>query len=146
MKKKLTRLISAVLSAAMALTSIPFSAFAEGEVHTHSGTGEAITTPLDFREMTADESGNGWSWDYDTKTLTLDGINIQAEAEDWGSAVISVPDGTEIVLSGENTIVQTSTDSDTGNHALLSGTVDSNGNVLAGELTISGNGTLNVTN
>ncbi|MBP3336339.1 MAG: hypothetical protein J6L61_09480 [Ruminiclostridium sp.] len=93
----------------MALTSIPFSTFAEGEVHTHSGTGEAITTPLDFREKTADESGEGWSWDCDTKTLTLDGVNIQATPEDDMMSVVTDPDGTEIVLKGENTIIQTDT-------------------------------------
>ena len=146
MKKKFVRLISAVLSAVMTLTAVPLSAFAEGEGHTHDGESNVITTPLDFREKTADENGVGWSWDHDTKKLTLDGINIQAEAADWGSAVISVPDGTEIVLNGENTIVQTNTDSETGNYALLSGTVDSNGILSEGKLTISGNGTLNVTN
>ena len=146
MKKKFVRLISAVLSAAMTLTAVPLSAFAEGEGHTHDGESNVITTPLDFREKTADENGDGWSWDYDTKTLTLNGVNIQAEAADWGSAVISVPDGTEIVLNGANTIVQTNTDSETGNYALLSGTVDSNGILSEGKLTISGNGTLNVTN
>ena len=146
MKKKFVRLISAVLSAVMTLTAVPLSAFAEGEEHTHDGEGNVITTPLDFREKTADENGIGWSWVYDTKTLTLDGANIQAEAEDWYSAVISVPDGTEIVLNGENTIVQTNIDSETGNYALLSGTVDSNGILSEGKLTISGNGTLNVTN
>ena len=146
MKKKFVRLISAVLSAVMTLTAVPLSAFAEGEGHTHDGESNVIMAPLDFREKTADENGVGWSWDYDTMTLTLDGINIQAEAEDWYSAVISVPDGTEIVLKGENTIVQTNTDSETGNYALLSGTVDSNGILSEGKLTISGNGTLNVTN
>lgn len=146
MKKKIVRLISAVLSAVMTLTAVPLSAFAEGEEHTHDGEGNVITTPLDFREKKADENGIGWSWDYDTKTLTLNGVNIQAEAEDWYSAVISVPDGTEIVLNGENTIVQTNIDSETGNYALLSGTVDSNGILSEGKLTISGNGTLNVTN
>ena len=146
MKKKFVRLISAVLSAAMTLTAVPLSAFAEGEEHTHDGESNVITTPLDFREKTADENGIGWSWVYDTKTLTLNGVNIQAEAEDWYSAVISVPDGTEIVLNGENTIVQTNIDSETGNYALLSGTVDSNGILSEGKLTISGNGTLNVTN
>ena len=37
MKKKFVRLISAVLSAAMTLTAVPLSAFAEGEAHTHDG-------------------------------------------------------------------------------------------------------------
>ena len=146
MKKKFVRLISAVLSAAMTLTAVPLSAFAEGEAHTHDGESNVITTPLDFREKTADESGDGWSWVYDTKTLTLDGVNIQATTEENMMSVVTVPDGTKIVLNGENTIVQTNTDSETGNYALLSGTVDSNGILSEGKLTISGNGTLNVTN
>ena len=108
MKKKFVRLISAVLSAAMTLTAVPLSAFAEGEAHTHDGESNVITTPLDFRE-TADENGAGWSWDYDTKTLTLDGVNIQATTEENMMSVVTVPDGTEIVLNGNNTIVQTDT-------------------------------------
>ena len=141
MKKKLTRLISAILSAAMALTSIPFSAFAEGEVHTHSGTGEAITTPLDFREKTADENGDGWIWDYDTKTLTLDGVNIQATTE--GMSVVTVPDGTEIVLKGENTIIQT----DTGDsYTYVLSAVNKDDVNCDGTMTISGDGVLNAEN
>ena len=109
MKKKFVRLISAVLSAAMTLTAVPLSAFAEGEAHTHDGESNVITTPLDFREKTADENGVGWSWDHDTKTLTLDGVNIQATTEENMMSVVTVPDGTEIVLNGNNTIVQTDT-------------------------------------
>lgn len=105
MKKKFVRLISAVLSAAMTLTAVPLSAFAEGEAHTHDGENNVITTPLDFREKTADENGDGWSWVYDTKTLTLNGVNIQATTDSM--SVVTVPDGTEIVLNGNNTIVQT---------------------------------------
>ena len=107
MKKKFVRLISAVLSAAMTLTAVPLSAFAEGETHTHDGESNVITTPLDFREKKADENGVGWSWDYDTKTLTLDEVNIQATTDSM--SVVTVPDGTEIVLNGNNTIVQTDT-------------------------------------
>lgn len=42
MKKKFVRLISAVLSAAMTLTAVPLSAFAEGEAHTHDGESNVI--------------------------------------------------------------------------------------------------------
>lgn len=141
MKKKFVRLISAVLSAAMTLTAVPLSAFAEGETHTHDGESNVITTPLDFREKTADENGAGWSWDYDTKTLTLDGVNIQATAGDM--SVVTVPDGTEIVLKGENTIVQTDTgDSDT---YVLSAVNNKEVN-CDGTMTISGDGVLNAEN
>lgn len=66
MKKKFVRLISAVLSAAMTLTAVPLSAFAEGEVQEHihetAGNGSTvITEKLDFASKTTDESGNGWS-------------------------------------------------------------------------------------
>ncbi|MFR2153505.1 MAG: hypothetical protein ACLS48_01420 [[Eubacterium] siraeum] len=88
-----------MLSAAMTLTAVPLSAFAEGEAHTHDGESNVITTPLDF-EKTADENGDGWSWVYDTKTLTLNGVNIQATTDSM--SVVTVPDGTEIVLNGEN--------------------------------------------
>lgn len=141
MKKKFVRLISAVLSAAMTLTAVPLSAFAEGEEHTHDGEGNVITTPLDFREKKADENGAGWSWDYDTKTLTLDGVNIQATTDSM--SVVTVPDGTEIVLNGNNTIVQTDTgDSDT----YVLSAVNTNDVNCDGTMTISGDGVLNAEN
>ena len=141
MKKKFVRLISAVLSAAMTLTAVPLSAFAEGEAHTHDGESNVITTPLDFREKTADENGVGWSWVYDTKTLTLDGVNIQATTDSM--SVVTVPDGTEIVLNGNNTIVQTNTgDSDT---YVLSAVNNKEVN-CDGTMTISGDGVLNAEN
>ena len=143
MKKKFVRLISAVLSAAMTLTAVPLSAFAEGEGHTHDGESNVITTPLDFREKTADESGDGWSWDHDTKTLTLNGVNIQATTEENMMSVVTVPDGTKIVLNGNNTIVQTNTgDSDT---YVLSAVNNKEVN-CDGTMTISGNGVLNAEN
>ena len=143
MKKKFVRLISAVLSAAMTLTAVPLSAFAEGEAHTHDGESNVITTPLDFREKTADENGDGWSWVYDTKTLTLDGVNIQATTEENMMSVVTVPDGTKIVLNGENTIVQTDTGkSDT---YVLSAVNNKEVN-CDGTMTISGDGVLNAEN
>ena len=141
MKKKFVRLISAVLSAAMTLTAVPLSAFAEGEGHTHDGESNVITIPLDFREKTADENGDGWSWVYDTKTLTLDGVNIQATTDSM--SVVTVPDGTEIVLNGNNTIVQTNTgDSDT----YVLSAVNTNDVNCDGTMTISGDGVLNAEN
>ena len=146
MKKKFVRLISAVLSAAMTLTAVPLSAFAEGEVQEHihetAGNGSTvITEKLDFASKTTDESGNGWSWDYDTKTLTLDGVNIQATTD--SKSVVTVPDGTEIVLNGNNTIVQTDTDeSDT----YVLSAVNTNTTNCDGTMTISGDGVLNAEN
>lgn len=141
MKKKFVRLISAVLSAAMTLTAVPLSAFAEGEEHTHDGESNVITTPLDFREKKADENGAGWSWDYDTKTLTLDGVNIQATTDSM--SVVTVPDGTEIVLNGNNTIVQT----DTGeSYTYVLSAVNTNDINCDGTMTISGDGVLNAEN
>ena len=143
MKKKFVRLISAVLSAAMTLTAVPLSAFAEGEGHTHDGESNVITEPLDFREKTADENGVGWSWDYDTKTLTLNGVNIQATTEENMMSVVTVPDGTEIVLKGENTIIQTDTGkSDT----YVLSAVNKNDVNCDGTMTISGDGVLNAEN
>ena len=143
MKKKFVRLISAVLSAAMTLTAVPLSAFAEGEGHTHDGESNVIMAPLDFREKTADENGVGWSWDHDTKTLTLDGVNIQATTEENMMSVVTVPDGTEIVLKGENTIIQTDTGkSDT---YVLSAVNNKEVN-CDGTMTISGDGVLNAEN
>lgn len=141
MKKKFVRLISAVLSAVMTLTAVPLSAFAEGEEHTHDGESNVITTPLDFREKKADENGAGWSWDYDTKTLTLDGVNIQATTDSM--SVVTVPDGTEIVLNGENTIVQT----DTGDsYTYVLSAVNTDTTNCDGTMTISGDGVLNAEN
>ena len=143
MKKKFVRLISAVLSAAMTLTAVPLSAFAEGEAHTHDGESNVITTPLDFREKTADENGVGWSWDYDTKTLTLDGVNIQATTEENMMSVVTVPDGTEIVLNGENTIVQTNTGD---SYTYVLSAVNNKEVNCDGTMTISGDGVLNAEN
>ncbi len=141
MKKKFVRLISAVLSAAMTLTAVPLSAFAEGEGHTHDGESNVITTPLDFREKKADENGVGWSWDYDTKTLTLNGVNIQATTDSM--SVVTVPDGTEIVLNGNNTIVQT----DTGDsYTYILSAVNNKEVNCDGTMTISGDGVLNAEN
>ena len=141
MKKKVTRLISAVLSVTMTLTAVPLSAFAEGETHTHDGESNVITTPLDFREKKADENGIGWSWDHDTKTLTLDGVNIQATTDSM--SVVTVPDGTEIVLNGENTIVQT----DTGeSYTYVLSAVNTDTTNCDGTMTISGDGVLNAEN
>ena len=141
MKKTFVRLISAVLSAAMTLTAVPLSAFAEGETHTHDGESNVITTPLDFREKTADENGVGWSWDYDTKTLMLDGVNIQATTDSM--SVVTVPDGTEIVLNGNNTIVQT----DTGDsYTYVLSAVNNQEVNCDGTMTISGEGVLNAEN
>lgn len=125
----------------MTLTAVPLSAFAEGEAHTHDGESNVITTPLDFREKKADENGDGWSWDYDTKTLTLNGVNIQATTDSM--SVVTVPDGTKIVLNGENTIVQTNTGkSDT---YVLSAVNNKEVN-CDGTMTISGDGVLNAEN
>ena len=141
MKKKFVRLISAVLSAAMTLTAVPLSAFAEGEAHTHDGESNVITTPLDFREKTADENGNGWSWDNDTKTLTLNGVNIQATTDSM--SVVTVPGGTKIVLNGNNTIVQT----DTGDsYTYVLSAVNTDTTNCDGTMTISGDGVLNAEN
>ena len=141
MKKTFVRLISVVLSAAMTLTAVPLSAFAEGETHTHDGESNVITTPLDFREKKADENGVGWSWDYDTKTLTLDGVNIQATTDSM--SVVTVPDGTEIVLNGNNTIVQT----DTGDsYTYVLSAVNNQEVNCDGTMTISGEGVLNAEN
>lgn len=140
-EEKFVRLISAVLSAAMTLTAVPLSAFAEGETHTHDGESNVITTPLDFREKKADENGVGWSWDYDTKTLTLDEVNIQATTDSM--SVVTVPDGTEIVLNGNNTIVQT----DIGDsYTYILSAVNTNDVNCDGTMTISGEGVLNAEN
>mgnify|MGYP000140087029 CR=1 FL=1 len=125
----------------MTLTAVPLSAFAEGETHTHDGESNVITTPLDFREKKADENGVGWSWDYDTKTLTLDEVNIQATTDSM--SVVTVPDGTEIVLNGNNTIVQT----DTGDsYTYILSAVNTNDVNCDGTMTISGEGVLNAEN
>lgn len=147
MKKKFVRLISVVLSAAMTLTAVPLSAFAEGEVQEHihetAGNGSTvITEKLDFASKTTDESGNGWSWKADTKTLTLDNVDISCAVTISGNeqsagetAAVYVPDKTEIVLVGESTIEQTSADKQAG-YALYG----------EGSITFSGDGVLNIKN
>lgn len=76
-------------------------------------------------------------------TLTLNGVSIQATTEENMMSVVTVPDGTKIVLNGENTIVQTNTgDSDT---YVLSAVNNKEVN-CDGTMTISGDGVLNAEN
>ena len=76
-------------------------------------------------------------------TLTLDGVNIQATTEENMMSVVTVPDGTKIVLNGENTIVQTNTD-DSDTYVLSAVNTDTTN--CDGTMTISGNGVLNAEN
>lgn len=70
-------------------------------------------------------------------------MNIQATTEENMMSVVTVPDGTKIVLNGENTIVQTDTlESDT---YVLSAVNNKEVN-CDGTMTISGDGVLNAEN
>ena len=90
---------------------------------------ELNTNVLDLRTVTSNSKGDGWSWDNDTDTLTLNNYNSSVK-DQYG---IDLPDkNVTIILKGTNNI-----------------TCESNGKVRAivigeGDLTIKGNGTLNI--
>lgn len=84
---------------------------------------------LDLRSLTSSSSNEGWNWDNDKAILTLDNYNASSN-EEYG---IDLPDkDVTIILKGTNNI-----------------TCESNSKVRAivigeGNLTIKGNGTLNI--
>lgn len=96
-----------------------------------------ITTPLVFTADTADASGEGWTWVKDTKKLTLDGLDLQvATSTDSTLTALTVPDGTEIIVNGANSIaIGGSTAFEQKQYGLYS----------TGKVTLSGSGTLTAT-
>lgn len=129
MKKQL---ISFILIFTMMLTLLPqlsLTAFAASTPDTSIG--------LDLSSCTSDWTGTGSytgvSWISSTKTLTLTNANIHGKDNASVNFGIKVPDGTRVVLNGNNTITGgISSDNNSSNYGLWS----------MGDLTIQGTGSL----
>ena len=95
-------------------------------------TPASITSPIDFRTFSSNQSGPGWEWTYASRTLTL--TNFVMNVATTASSII-LPVGSTVVLVGDNTV---SNNAGNGNGIM----------VLAGnneEITIRGSGALTVT-
>ena len=128
-KTKFTRLWSILLALAMVVGMLPIAALAAGSA---TETADFVSDPTTALALLNDaKTGTTAStWDGDTKTLTLGGVNFETSA----ATAVKLPDGAIIVLKGENTIKGGDSDS-----------AHSYGIWGAGDLTIKGSGTINVT-
>lgn len=128
-KKKRTRLWSILLVLVMIVGMLPTTALAEGSQTADftSGDGSAALALLNAAKT---EGAANSVWDSNTNTLTLNGVDFTTTA----ATAVKLPDGSTIVLNGDNTIK--------GGDA-ASGYCY--GIWANGDLTIQGTGTLNVT-
>ncbi|MEG1578927.1 MAG: InlB B-repeat-containing protein, partial [Oscillospiraceae bacterium] len=153
--KKSSRFLSLVLSAIMVLAMLPAmggTAEAAGEIVTRNipldlTNNEVTYTATDGSTKNASptitsitDTNEGWSWDFPNKTLTLSGANMDCSGKTYGNSesALSVPDGTKIVLTAG------SVNTAKGPNVNASG-YGSWGVYGLGQLTISGEGTLNAT-
>ena len=127
-KTKLTRLWSVLLALVMVVGMLPTVALAAGAAMADftSGDGSAALAMLNDAKTGTEDS----TWNSSTNTLTLNGVNFVTTA----STAVRLPDGSTIVLNGENTIKG----GDAASGACY-------GIYAEGALTIQGTGTLNVT-
>ena len=128
-KTKLTKLWSILLALVMVVGMLPTVALAAGAATADftSGDGSAALALLNAAKT---EGVADSVWDSNTNTLTLNGVDFTTTA----ATAVKLPDGSTIVLNGDNTIKG-------GNAA--SGACY--GIFCEGNLTIQGTGTLNVT-
>ena len=131
-KTKLTKLWSVLLALVMVVGMLPTVALATGST-TATETADfyadptaALTLLNTYKNAGAEDS----TWDSSTRTLTLKGVNFETTA----ATAVKLPDGSTIVLNGDNTIKGVGSSSE-----------DSYGIYADGALTIQGTGTLNVT-
>jgi hypothetical protein len=120
---KFLRSITMMLALTVAFAAMPATLLAQAPID------PTASTTWDFTTVDTDGSGTGWDWVQSTKTLTLTNLNHTTSA---GTA-LSVPDGTTIVLAGNNVITSTANSSSYGisspNSLLITGD---------GSLTVSG--------
>ena len=117
------RSVMMMLALMAAFAAMPATVLAQAPID------PTASTTWDFTTVDTDGSGTGWNWVQSTKTLTLTNLNHTTSA---GTA-LSVPDGTTIVLAGNNVITSTANSSSYGisspNSLLITGD---------GSLTVSG--------
>ena len=122
-KTKLTRLCGILLTLVLLVGLLPTVALAAGAATADFKTDPTTALAL----LNAAKTGTADStWNPDTNTLTLNGVNFTTTA----ATAVKLPDGATIVLADGTTNTITG---------------DCYGIYVAGDLTISGTGTLNVT-
>ncbi|OUN19921.1 hypothetical protein B5G34_16710 [Flavonifractor sp. An82] len=124
MKKVGRKAASILLTLCMLLTMLPVSALAV----------DTASVSTDFTlEGTSDCTGSGWSWVNSTKTLVLTGGTISEAVNDGFNDYFAfiLPDGSTIELNSSSTVSCSNADSPYDIRC-------------KGDLTITGNGTLNV--
>ena len=117
-----------LLSAAVLMGACPTTALAVESVKNLP----KMTKGIDLRRQGDNISGNGWEWDADGLMLTLNNFQVTVpifEMED--DPVFSLPDGSTVVVDGDNNIIETLSYQA---HAFY----------CEGELTICGNGELEI--
>jgi len=126
--KKLFSVLLALLMMAGVIAVAPITASAAAPA------GPSSTASWDFDNVDANGSGNygggSWSWVQSTKTLTLTNINFSTS----DPLASKLPGGATLVLNGTNTITSTRT---------IGGGGSTHGIYVYGDLTITGNGSLN---
>ena len=111
-----------VLSATVLMGACPTAAFAED-----------ITKALDFRNVTENQTGNGWAWDANSQTLTLENFSVTVQKGNLEErAAIYLPEESTVLVNGDNNEIIT--------HAY-----DCDAIYCEGELAFEGKGTLKIT-
>ncbi len=134
-----TKLTALIMVAAMCLAFIPTTIFATES----SDNGTTINGQLDISSVSSDARGEGWTWTESAKTLTLTNLTIINDDNNYKSAII-LPDISDeetavINLVGKNYI---SGFNQTYGRAFV--TVSDNNGFIRGNLTISGDGSLDI--
>ena len=127
-KTKLTKLWSILLALVMVVGMLPTVALAEGSATADFSANPTAALALLNAAKTADAEDS--TWDSTTKTLTLNGVNFETTA----AIAVILPDDAKIVLNGDNIITSGEATS-----------MDSFGICALGDLTINGDGKLDVT-
>ena len=129
-KTKFTRLWSILLVLVMVVGMLPTVALAAGAATEKADFSANPTAALALLNAAKTADAEDSTWDSTTKTLTLNGVNFETTA----AIAVILPDDAKIVLNGDNIITSGEATSE-----------DSFGIYALGDLTINGDGKLDVT-
>ena len=129
-KTKLTKLWSVLLVLVMVVGMLPTVALAEEPATATADFSANPTAALALLNAAKTADAEDSTWDSTTKTLTLNGVNFETTA----AIAVILPDDAKIVLNGDNIITSGEATSK-----------DSFGICALGDLTINGDGKLDVT-
>ena len=129
-KTKLTKLWSVLLVLVMVVGMLPTVALAEEPATATADFSANPTAALALLNAAKTADAEDSTWDSTTKTLTLNGVNFETTA----AIAVILPDDAKIVLNGDNIITSGEATS-----------MDSFGICALGDLTINGDGKLDVT-